>query len=68
MWRYHPGFRALFEAVRSGWLGEVHLVRGFKIVVGGGLGPVPRQARTLTEFAPVLEATQVMPTECFAVK
>jgi predicted dehydrogenase len=29
MWRYHPGFRALFEAVRSGWLGEVHLVRGF---------------------------------------
>lgn len=29
MWRYHPGFRAIFEAVRAGWLGEVHLVRGF---------------------------------------
>ncbi|HWA86700.1 MAG TPA: nitrite/sulfite reductase [Opitutus sp.] len=31
------------------------LVRGFKIVVGGGLGPVPRQARLLTEFARVEE-------------
>lgn len=29
MWRYHPGFRAMFEAVRSGWLGDVFLVRGF---------------------------------------
>src|SRR4051812_2515428 len=29
--------------------------RGFKIVVGGGLGPVPRQARVLTEWAPVEE-------------
>jgi len=28
MWRYHPGFRAIFEAVRQGWLGEIHLVRG----------------------------------------
>jgi predicted dehydrogenase len=28
MWRYHPGIRAIFEAVRSGWLGEVYLVRG----------------------------------------
>lgn len=27
MWRYHPGFRKIFEAVRSGWLGEVSLVR-----------------------------------------
>lgn len=29
MWRHHPGFRAIFEAVRKGWLGEVYLVRGF---------------------------------------
>ena len=29
MWRYHPGFRAIFEAVRQGWLGDVYLVRGF---------------------------------------
>ncbi|MSU24975.1 MAG: Gfo/Idh/MocA family oxidoreductase [Opitutus sp.] len=29
MWRYHPGFRAIFEAVRAGWLGDVYLVRGF---------------------------------------
>ncbi len=28
MWRCHPGFRAIFEAVREGWLGEVYLVRG----------------------------------------
>lgn len=28
MWRYHPGFAAIFEAVRSGWLGDVYLVRG----------------------------------------
>jgi len=29
MWRYNPGFRAIFEAVRQGWLGDIHLVRGF---------------------------------------
>jgi sulfite reductase (ferredoxin) len=29
--------------------------RGFRILVGGGLGAVPRQARVLTEFAPVEE-------------
>lgn len=29
MWRYHPGFAALFEAVRQGWLGDVYLVRGY---------------------------------------
>ena len=28
MWRYHPGFDAVFEAVRNGWLGEIYLVRG----------------------------------------
>ena len=27
MWRYHPGFQRIFEAVRQGWLGEVFLVR-----------------------------------------
>ncbi|MFM9092424.1 MAG: Gfo/Idh/MocA family protein, partial [Verrucomicrobiota bacterium] len=29
MWRYHPGFRAILQAARAGWLGEIHLVRGF---------------------------------------
>jgi len=28
MWRYHPGFGAIFEAVQRGWLGQVYLVRG----------------------------------------
>jgi predicted dehydrogenase len=28
MWRYHPGFQAIFEAVRPGWLGEIYQVRG----------------------------------------
>ena len=28
MWRHHPGFAAIFNAVRKGWLGEVYLVRG----------------------------------------
>ena len=27
MWRHHPGFAAISEAVRNGWLGEVFLVR-----------------------------------------
>ena len=27
--------------------------RGFKVVVGGGLGPVPHQAKVLSEFTPV---------------
>lgn len=28
MWRYHPGFDRMIEAVRAGWLGEVYLIRG----------------------------------------
>ncbi len=27
MWRHNPGLRALFDAVRQGWLGDVFLVR-----------------------------------------
>jgi predicted dehydrogenase len=27
MWRYHPGFAKIAEAVRAGWLGEVSFVR-----------------------------------------
>jgi predicted dehydrogenase len=27
MWRYHPGFAAIFEAARKGWLGDIYLVR-----------------------------------------
>jgi predicted dehydrogenase len=27
MWRFNPGFRAVFDAVRNGWLGEVFFVR-----------------------------------------
>jgi predicted dehydrogenase len=27
MWRYHPGFAAIFEATRKGWLGDIYLVR-----------------------------------------
>lgn len=26
MWRHHPGFKKIAEAVRSGWLGDVYLV------------------------------------------
>jgi len=29
MWRYHPGFMAILEAARAGWLGQIYLVRGF---------------------------------------
>lgn len=28
MWRYHPGFLAILEATRAGWLGEIYSVRG----------------------------------------
>ena len=28
MWRYEPGFEAIFQARREGWLGEVYHVRG----------------------------------------
>jgi sulfite reductase (ferredoxin) len=38
--------------------GEVK--RGFKVVVGGGLGTVPRQARVLDEFQPVEEMLPVV--------
>ena len=40
------------------------LQRGFKIVVGGGLGPVPRQARLLTDFAPVEEMLPLTQAVC----
>ncbi len=36
------------------------LQRGFTVVVGGGLGPVPRQARLLAEFQPVEEMLPVV--------
>jgi predicted dehydrogenase len=39
MWRHNPGFRKLFEAVRSGWLGDVFLVRG---MIGSKLAPAQR--------------------------
>ncbi len=40
------------------------LQRGFKIVVGGGLGPVPRQARLLVEFAPGEEMLPLTQAVC----
>ena len=40
MWRYHPGFRAIFEAAHAGWLGEIYLVRGF---ISNRLPPPRRQ-------------------------
>jgi len=39
-------------------------VRGFKIVVGGGLGPVPQQAQTLSEFTPEEELLPVVQAVC----
>jgi predicted dehydrogenase len=39
MWRYNPGFIAIFEAVRQGWLGDVFLVRGF---ISNTLAPARR--------------------------
>ena len=29
MWRNNPGFTAIFDAVRQGWLGDVFMVRGY---------------------------------------
>src|SRR6185436_12688151 len=52
------GYTALVREV------DGKLQRGFKIVVGGGLGPVPRQARTLTEFAPVEEMLPLTQAVC----
>jgi sulfite reductase (ferredoxin) len=52
------GYTALTREV------DGRLRRGFKIVVGGGLGPVPRQARTLTEFAPVEELLPLTQAVC----
>jgi predicted dehydrogenase len=40
MWRYHPGFNAILEAARHGWLGEVFLVRGF---ISNSLPPARRE-------------------------
>ncbi|MFP6578191.1 MAG: nitrite/sulfite reductase [Myxococcota bacterium] len=38
--------------------------RGFKVVVGGGLGPVPRQAKVLSEFTPEEELLPQMQAVC----
>jgi len=40
MWRYNPGFTAIFEAVRQGWLGDVFMVRGF---ISNNLAPARRK-------------------------
>lgn len=39
MWRYNPGFTAIIEAVRQGWLGDVFLVRGY---ISNNLAPTRR--------------------------
>jgi predicted dehydrogenase len=39
MWRYNPGFTAIFDAVRQGWLGDVFLVRGY---ISNNLAPARR--------------------------
>ncbi len=39
MWRYHPGFSKISEAVRAGWLGKVTLIRG---MIGNLLAPERR--------------------------
>jgi predicted dehydrogenase len=39
MWRHNPGFGAIFEAARQGWLGDVFLVHGF---ISNNLAPVRR--------------------------
>jgi sulfite reductase (ferredoxin) len=39
-------------------------VRGFRVLVGGGLGAVPRQARVLSEFLPVEELLPVAQAIC----
>jgi len=39
MWRYHPGFHVIFEALRQGWLGDVFMVRGF---ISNTLAPARR--------------------------
>ena len=39
MWRHNPGFRAIVEAVRQGWLGDVFLVRGY---ISNNLAPARR--------------------------
>jgi predicted dehydrogenase len=39
MWRHHPGFNAILEAARHGWLGEVYLVRGY---ISNNLPPARR--------------------------
>ncbi len=38
--------------------------RGFRILVGGGLGAVPRQARVLSEFSPVEELLPLTQATC----
>jgi predicted dehydrogenase len=39
MWRYNPGFKVIFEAVRQGWLGEVFLIRCY---ISNSLSPALR--------------------------
>jgi len=63
----HPcGLTQIYDIGYTATVREVggKLQRGFKIVVGGGLGPVPRQARVLTEFAPVEELLPLTQAVC----
>lgn len=39
MWRHHPGFAAILEAARNGWLGEIFLVRA---AISNHLAPARR--------------------------
>jgi len=49
----------------AGFVARLHNgVRGFQIVVGGGLGPVPHQAQTLSAFTPEEELLPVVQAVC----
>jgi len=51
----------LIQLHDAGWLArEKDGKRGFKVVVGGGLGPVPHQAKLLSEFTPEEEFLKEM--------
>lgn len=40
MWRHNPGFIAIFEAARKGWLGDIFMVRGY---ISNNLAPARRK-------------------------
>ena len=64
MWRYHPGFAAIFEAKRNGWLGEIFLALLRGLLYATGFTAVMGVMGLITTWWAILVIPAVVARKC----